>query len=145
SFAYEGLRPEHLKPGWRDRLRSLANIPPLFRLVWASAPDIVALGTFFRVAAALVPLAILMVTRAIIDALHSFVSHSAAPSHSFWYLVILEGILASAAMVLARLIAFCDTVLADRFNSHVNVRIIEHASRMELSAYENPQFYDQLE
>jgi ATP-binding cassette subfamily B protein len=35
--------------------------------------------------------------------------------------------------------------LADRFTRYVSIRVMEHASRLDLSSYEDPVFYDKLE
>ena len=45
----------------------------------------------------------------------------------------------------ARLLDFCDSLMAEEYACYINVRIIEQASRMELSAYEDPHFYDRLD
>lgn len=130
---------------WRERIRALSNVPPLFRMVWESAPTAVASGLFFRLLVALLPLAILAVTRAIIDSIYSFRSiHHALPGY-FWWLVALEFGLASSATIFGRLIDFWDVVLADRFTRHISTRIMEHASRLDLTLYEDPSFCDKME
>jgi ATP-binding cassette subfamily B protein len=63
----------------------------------------------------------------------------------FWYLVVLEFGLATLAAILGRLIEFCDTVLADKFTRHISTRIMEHASRLDLSRFEDPAFCDKME
>ncbi|MEJ7606518.1 MAG: ABC transporter ATP-binding protein [Bryobacteraceae bacterium] len=35
--------------------------------------------------------------------------------------------------------------MADRFTRHVSIRVLEHASQLDLASYENPVFYDKLE
>src|SRR5262249_9635458 len=63
----------------------------------------------------------------------------------FWWLVAAEFLLASLATLLGRVTDFCDTVLADKYTRHVSTRIMEHASRMDLTRYEDPTFYDKME
>jgi len=53
--------------------------------------------------------------------------------------------LALLGTILARLCDYCDGVLADRFTRHVSIRVMEHASRLDLSSYEDPEFYNKLE
>ena len=47
--------------------------------------------------------------------------------------------------MLGRAIGYFDTLLADRFTRHVSIRVMEHASRLDLASYEDPVFYDKLE
>jgi ATP-binding cassette subfamily B protein len=63
----------------------------------------------------------------------------------FWWLVGLECGLAITGACLARTVGYFDALLADRFTRHVSVRVMEHASRLDLATYENPAFYDKLE
>ena len=47
--------------------------------------------------------------------------------------------------VLGRVGGFFDSLLSDRFTRHVSVRVMAHASRLDLSTYEDPTFHDTLE
>jgi ATP-binding cassette subfamily B protein len=102
-------------------------------------------GLAFRIVAALLPLAVLKVTQVIIDAVYNYTAHGKALSHSFWWLVGLEFALASFAALLVRSINFCDVVLADKYSRHVSTRIMAHASRLDLTSFEDPLFYDRME
>ena len=97
-----------------------------------------------RLMAALAPLAILAVTKRILDAIQHRFAGQPLPPH-FWWLVGAEFGLAALAAVLSRIIAFFDTLLADRFTRHVSIRVMEHASRLDLASYEDPAFQDKLE
>jgi len=55
--------------GWRERLTAMRNIPPVLRIVWESGPAVVAGGLIFRLFAALLPMALLWVTKLIITEL----------------------------------------------------------------------------
>ncbi len=94
--------------------------------------------------AALVPISMLSVSKQILDAVQAKSSGAALPSY-FWYLVALEFGLAATGALLGRAIGYFDALLADRFTRHVSVRVIEHASRLDLASYEDPVFYDKLE
>ena len=131
--------------GWRQRLRALKNVPPTLRIVWQSGPLVVASGLFCRVVASVLPLALLWVTKLIIDNIVNAVkTHSAVP-HQFWWLVALEFSIAVANTVLARLIDFLDSLLADNYTRHVSILVMKHAAELDLQAYEDPVFYDRLE
>ncbi len=87
----------------------------------------------------------LMVTRRIIDAIYIVTSHHTPLPVGFWGLVALEFAIASMMIILARLVDFCDTALNERYTRHVNMRIMRHAATLDLSSFEDPQFYDRLE
>ena len=129
------------RPKWHERLRALNNVRPILRMVWEAAPGVVTGGVLSRLFAAVVPVAMLWVTKLIIDAIQY--SHP-LPSY-FWWLVVLEFALASVATILGRVGDYCDTVLGDRYARHVSTRVMEHASRLDLTSYEDPVFYDKLE
>jgi ATP-binding cassette subfamily B protein len=130
---------------WRERLTALRNIPPGLKIVWESGPPVVASGIAFRVLAALIPLGILAVSRRIIDSIVAITRNHTPITRAFWVLVAMEFALALSGTILARLCDYCDGLLADRFTRHVSVRVMEHASRLDLSSYEDPEFYNKLE
>ena len=126
------------RPKWQERLKALRNIPPVFRMVWEAAPGIVVSSLVFRFCVSLVPVAMLWVTKIIIDAVYRHLSSQAALPRMFWWLVALEFALASLATIFARANDFCDTVLGDRFTRYISTRIMEHASRLDLTRFEDP-------
>ena len=71
--------------------------------------------------------------------------HHAALPHNVLVLSRLEFVLACIAAILARLIAFCEIVLADKYSRHISTKIMEHASRLDLTTFEDPLFYDKME
>ncbi len=123
----------------------MKNTGPLFRMVWESSPQVVTASLLCRLLAALVPLAMLVVTRSIIDSIYALTSHRTPLSHHFWLLVALEFGLASLGTVLSRLLDFCDTALADSYSRHISTRTMEHAAKLDLTYYEDPFFYDKLD
>jgi ATP-binding cassette subfamily B protein len=87
----------------------------------------------------------LKVTQVIIDDVYNLTAHHTALPHYFWWLVALEFGLASLAATLARMINFCDVVLADKYSRHISTKIMEHAARLDLTSFEDPLFYDRME
>jgi ATP-binding cassette, subfamily B, bacterial len=130
---------------WGDRLKALRKVPPVLRMVWDCAPGIVLLSGLARLLVAVIPVGLLWVTRVIIDAIDRHAWYHSALPKGFWWLVALEFALASMAAVAGRLLTFFDTVLADKFTRHISTRIMEHASRLDLTRYEDPLFYDKME
>jgi ATP-binding cassette, subfamily B, bacterial len=136
---------QHVKPKWRERLKALHNFQPLAKLVWEAAPGVVIGELAIRTVAALLPLAMLWVTKSIIDAITYYREGTAVLPGYFWWLVILEFALAALGTVLSRGIDFCDTVLADKYARFISTKIMEHGSRLDLTSYEDPVFYDKME
>jgi ATP-binding cassette, subfamily B, bacterial len=130
---------------WDERVSALRNVPPVLKIVWRSGPAVVAAGLVFRVAISLLPLAMLAITRLIVDYIvHAGGSHQPLP-RQFWWLVAAEFGLAILIGILARIIDYFDALLADKYSRHVSVQVMEHAAALDLLAYENPVFYDRLE
>ncbi|HTZ97312.1 MAG TPA: ABC transporter ATP-binding protein [Terriglobales bacterium] len=135
----------NLENNWRQRLAALRNVPPVLGIVWKSGPVVVLLGLIARVAASLLPLGLLWITKLIIDDIvHSVATHQPVP-HNFWYLVGAEFTVAALSALLARGMDFLDSLLADRYMRHVSIRVMKHAAELDLVAYEDPVFYDRLE
>jgi len=98
-----------------------------------------------RVIISIIPVALLKVTQIIIDAINSHLAYHAVLPHYFWALVAIEFVLASAVAMLGRITTYFDTVLADKFTRHISTSIMEHASKLDLTRYEDPLFYDKME
>ena len=144
SVAHVG-KYEEPQSNWLKHIKAIRNVPPLFRMVWEATPGVVASSISLRLVAASLPLAILIVTKKIIDSIVNHTSHHIALPKMFWWLVALEFGLASLAMISARVIDFCDGLLADKFTHYITIRIMKHASSLDLISFEDPLFYDKLE
>jgi ATP-binding cassette subfamily B protein len=62
-----------------------------------------------------------------------------------WKLLIIELLLAVGADVLGRLISLVDSLLGDRFTNFVSLRLMRHATTLDLVSFEDPVFYDKME
>jgi ATP-binding cassette subfamily B protein len=132
-------------PRWKERFAALRNTVPIFKLVWEASPGIVVANIGVRLMVSLLPLAMLAVTKVIIDSIYRYTAnHTALPTY-FWWLVAGEFALACISTILVRITDYCDTVLADKYAKHISVRIMQHASRLDLTSYEDPTFQDKLE
>ena len=129
---------------WKLRIRALKNVPPLLSIVWNSGPGVVSAATLGRIVGALVPLSMLTVSKRILDSVQAHYTGAPLPA-SFWYLVGAEAVLAVFGSLVGRTTSYFDGLLADRFTRYVSVRVMEHASRLDLASYEDPAFYDKLE
>ncbi len=130
---------------WRTRLSSMRNVRPLLRMVWETSPPLVVASVVLRFLRALLPLALLWVPKLILDAVVASVSRGSGNLGVIWKLVALEFGLAVASDVLGRVNTLCDSLLGDRFTNQVSVRLMEHATALDLASFEDPVFYDKLE
>jgi ATP-binding cassette subfamily B protein len=130
---------------WRESLSGLRNLPPLLRMVWETSPPLVLTTLFLRLIRAVLPLALLWVPKLILDAVVNRISRGSADFRPIWNLLWLELALAVSSDVLARANTLCDSLLGDAFTNRVSVRMMEHASSLDLASFEDPVFYDKLE
>ncbi|MGC1978560.1 MAG: ABC transporter ATP-binding protein, partial [Candidatus Sulfotelmatobacter sp.] len=131
--------------GWRERIAALRNVPAVLRIVWESGRTVVVLGVVFRVVASVLPLGLLWITKLIIDILvRAHTTHEPVGTR-LWWLVAAEFSLAVFGSVVSRGVDFLDALLADKYTRHVSVLVMKHAAQLDLTAYEDPVFYDRLE
>ncbi|HEY4904830.1 MAG TPA: ABC transporter ATP-binding protein [Candidatus Sulfotelmatobacter sp.] len=135
----------NLKGAWQERFAALRNVPAVLKLVWESGRLVVTLGIVFRVVLALLPIALLWVTKLIIDLIVRSVTTRQPITNHLWWLVAAEFSLAIFSSLLSRTIDYLDALLADKYTRHVSIRVMEHAAALDLIAYEDPVFYDRLE
>ena len=84
------MAQESFWSGWRERLAALRNVPPVLGIVWQSGPAVVAGGLIFRLFASLLPMALLWVTKLIIDGIVRVASTHQPVQPRFWWLVAAE-------------------------------------------------------
>jgi len=75
---------------WRERLASLRNVRPLLAMVWETSPPLVVASVVFRLFRALLPLAMLWVSKLIIDGVVAGISHKSGSPLGVWKLVGVE-------------------------------------------------------
>lgn len=129
---------------WRDRVAALKNVPGVLKLLWNSGRAVVVWGIVIRFIVASVPWFITAVAAWILKYVQNAIAHQPLPTY-FWWVVAGEVGLAVLANVLNRIIDFLDSVMADRYTQYVSIKVMEQASRLDLTAYEDPVFYDRLE
>jgi ATP-binding cassette, subfamily B, bacterial len=136
---------ENFWSSWQERLWALKNVPPILKIVWQSGPGVVTFGVVARIVAALLPVALTYIAKLIIDILNNYLRTHELLSSRLWWLVFLEFGLAVVSSVVARMIDYSDALLANKYTRHVSIQVMQHASQLDLTAYEDPAFYDRLE
>ncbi|MGA7884205.1 MAG: ABC transporter ATP-binding protein [Acidobacteriaceae bacterium] len=130
---------------WGDRVRALRNTPPVLKMVWAAGHGVVAWGLVLRILQPLIGnLAVIFVAAEIIGGVAAAILHGKPLPH-FWWWVAAEVGLALLNGILNRSIDYTDQLLADRYTNHVSVRVMEKAAQLDLTTYEDPNYYDRLE
>jgi ATP-binding cassette subfamily B protein len=135
---------ENFQDAWAKRLQALHNVPAVLGIVWQASPSVVTCGLVLRVLTALMPIGLLAIARIIIDAVVGYHSNGILRPH-FWWWVAAEFAVASLSTFLNRTIDFTDTLFADKYVKYISVRIMRHASSLDLATYEEPSFQDKLE
>jgi ATP-binding cassette subfamily B protein len=114
-------------------------------MVWGTNPPLLVAGIVLRLFRAVLPLAILWVSKLIVDAVVRWITHHTGNLTAIWELVGIELLLAVASDIFARANTLCDSLLADRFTNIVSLRLMDHATQLDLASLEDPDFYDKLE
>jgi ATP-binding cassette subfamily B protein len=138
-------KPSELPQTWRERLGALRNVPPLLKMVWNTSPPLATATLVLRVISAGFPLALLWISKLIIDLVVRAVRHEVIDHSLIFKLLIAELLLAIASDSLGRLVSLVDSLLGDRFTNFVSLKLMEHASSLDLVSFEDPVFYDKME
>ncbi len=126
------------------RLASLRNVPFVMALMLRAAPVHFPLLLCSRIGVAIAPLLALLVSKRIVDAVAAATSSPVSIDHVLT-LVAIEFAIVGGAAYLLRVVAYLDALCSERFTLHVSERIMSHAAHIDQAAYEDPEFYDQLE
>lgn len=133
------------REAWAKRLNALRNVPAVMRIVWQAGPAVVCWGLILRLMTALSPVALLAVARVILDSIVGYLSRQHPLRPHFWWWVGLEFAIAGVSTFLNRATDFADSLFADKYVKYISVRIMKHASSLDLATYEDPSFQDKLE
>ena len=149
-------REEPVDLSLRERFGALRNLPPLFRLVWQTSPVLTVVGLALRIVRSMLPVAMLYVGKLIIDEVVRLANAGLTfGSLAEWFsddrlqllglYILAEFGLALLSDALARSVALIDSLLGDLFTNTTSVRLMEHATSLDLEHFENADFYDRLE
>ncbi|GGI29265.1 ABC transporter ATP-binding protein [Pedobacter mendelii] len=131
---------------FKQRLSSLKNLPVFFKMVWKSNPQKTVISLILRILRSAMPVALLYTGKLIIDQVVALNSGTpSADTQKLWELVGLEFLLAITTDGLNRMINLTDSLLGDLFSNHTSMRIMRHATELDLDQFEDSVFYDKLE
>lgn len=119
-------------------LGSFSHTPRTLRLVWRSSARLTTLLGAVTLVAAVLPLFIAYVGKAIVDAVVA-----GSPAQTLRWVLLELGLVAAQALVL-RGGTLLRQVLGARLGIDINVLILEKALTLDLRHFEDAEFYDQL-
>jgi len=141
---------------FRERIGALRHLPSLFRLVWHASPILTAASLGLRLTRAALPVLVLYVGKLIIDeVLAQTRLPSLGGSLADWAgsgrldtlggLIAIELTLAIGADLLGRTSSLVDSLLSERYSNFASVRLMEHATTLDLEQFESSDQQDRLE
>ena len=139
-----GRRRAKEPASWRERLEALRYVPALFRLIWRTHRGYTAAIVVLRVVRSVIPVATFWVGKLILDSVIAAKAGTGSLSHVWRYLA-LELAIVLAGEILARASSLIESLLGDLFSNAMSVQLMEHAARLDLAQFEDPEFYDHLE
>ncbi len=138
------VQPVKTRSAWAERIQALRNVPPVLGILWESGRAVVTWGLILRGLVSGGPLLGAWIAKHIINGVEQAIRGRGTPAH-FWNFVIAEVVVVVGTGIIARIITYCDSLLADRYTHYVSIRVMRQAAQLDLTTYENPEYYDRLE
>ena len=129
---------------WRERIAALRYIPRLGKLIWQTHHGYTVSMMLLRLVRAFVPVATFWVGKQILDTVIA-VRDGKAELSELWRYVAMEIAIVVLGEILARASSMIESLLGDLFSNVMSVRLMQHASTLDLAQFEDPTFYDHLE
>ena len=120
-------------------------MPKFFRLIWETNKTLTIANVLLRLVRSSIPLLVLWVGKLIIDEVVALMNTPDPELRQIWILLAIELGLALISDVINRGITLLDGLLGDLFSNKTSVELIRHSARLDLSQFEDPNFYDKLE
>jgi len=137
-------RPDDESVTWKERLEALRYVPSLFRLIWRTHRGYTAAMVVLRIVRAFVPVVTFWVGKLILDSVIAAKAGNGSLTQVWRYLVLELGIVL-VGEILARASSLIESLLGDLFSNAMSVQLMEHAAKLDLAQFEDPEFYDHLE
>ena len=129
---------------WKVRLEALRYVPALFRLIWRTHRGYTSAMVVLRVMRSVVPVMTFWVGKLILDSVIAAKATHGSLTQVWRYLV-LELAIVLTGEILARASSLIESLLGDLFSNAMSVQLMEHAAKLDLAQFEDPEFYDHLE
>jgi ATP-binding cassette subfamily B protein len=129
---------------FRQRLAALRELPRALQMVWRVSPWGLGLLAVLALLSSATPVMLLYVGKLMVDAVVAASRVAGADTQPVLNLVLLEGGLAAVQLLLLRANALTRQRVGEALAIHVNVIILEKAVSLNLSHFEDSEFYDRL-
>ncbi|HYS70217.1 MAG TPA: ABC transporter ATP-binding protein [Gemmatimonadaceae bacterium] len=139
-----GRRRASAPATWKERLEALRYLPALFRLIWRTHRGYTLAIVLLRVVRSVVPVATFWVGKLILDSVIAAKAGTGSLTQIWRYLA-LELLIVLSGEILARASSLIESLLGDLFSNAMSVELMEHAAKLDLAQFEDPEFYDHLE
>ena len=113
-------------------------------LVWTTSPALTLTLAFLTLVAGVLPAAIAYVGQLIVDGVVSAMSATSPDTNHVLRLVVLEAIIVIFVAASQRGMSACQSLLRALLGQRVNVMILEKALTLQLSHFEDSEFYDKM-
>lgn len=138
--------PTAAGPRLRLAATQLRYLPRTLDLVFRAAPAWTMAWGAMLVVQGLLPVAIVYLTRALVDAMVAAIDSGAAPGTvrpAIVYVALMAGVLL-VREVFRVATTYVRTAQSEYVEDHINDRIHRHSAEADLAFYESPEFYDHL-
>ena len=139
-----GRRRASAPATWKEKLEALRYLPALFRLIWRTHRGYTLAIVLLRVVRSVVPVATFWVGKLILDSVIAAKAGTGSLTQIWRYLA-LELLIVLSGEILARASSLIESLLGDLFSNAMSVELMEHAAKLDLAQFEDPEFYDHLE
>ena len=133
------------RKGFWESLKALKLLPPFFRMIWKTSPSLTLSNILLRLVKSAIPLGQLWVGKLIIDQVIFCINHKGEGLDKLWMYIGIEFGLAIFSEIFNRLISLTDSLLGDLYGNTSSVELMNKAATIDLSMYENSEFYDKLD
>lgn len=137
--------PESPERSFRQQMLSLSNLPRFFKLIWETHPSMAFANILLRLLKSLIPLAMLIIGKEIIDEVILQTGLEVKSLARIWTLIGAELVLVVLSEILNSSIILLDSLLGDLVSNRTSVALIKHAATLDLYQFEDADFYDKLE
>lgn len=128
-----------------DQFSALKNLPSFFALIWQTEPRLTTINIILRLLKAGVPLLTLYLGKLIVDEIIRLISAPEKDLSQLWTWLAAEFVIVIVSDLLNRGIGLTENLLGDLVSNRTSVDIMQHAAKLDLFQFENPEFYDKME
>ena len=123
---------------------AFSSLPRVLKLVWSTHAVYTFCLGLITVLRGFTPAASAWVTKLVIDSVIDAIPPRTGPVSTVVWLVLLQLIISLAASLLGTLSNIVQQLLQDNVSNRVRLMVMEKANTLDLSFFENPEFYDKL-